>query len=476
MALAGPRLDRPSAIGDDGRPRAASLTVAAVIVLALVAATSIFVDTGSIVSTVASGVVLFVTGLALLDRNGLRSLYGGHLCLHAGVGLFVGVLAYALVVGPRVLTLGYVAALLGIGTAWTDTLDEETFRQTLSLGGGSYARMLAVFVVLLVLLVGAVFTGLLLAAFVDVTGTGVSLTGFFALVAGVVTAFALALRALPLGVVLDDGATDRIRRWRVAAVLVAAGAVLYVVLAGVLAGTGRLATVGSSAQPVALLAAVLSSLPVVTVLGLAGAVFVTVALAAWLVPLVADRVDAGDSAALASWTAGATLACFLAGSLLTPLAGPPLLGLFVVLFAVFGLPIALVLVLFVPAFVAGSYMARAATGPALSSAGLVAVGIGAALSGVPAPLTFACIAGAIVVWDVSTFGTALTVELGHIPDTRRLELYHAVISVGVGVGAVVTLSVVDGVRRVVGRPATLAAVLAVVGVVFLLLADRRRRR
>ena len=476
MALAGPRLDRPSAIGDEGRPRAASLTVAAIVILAVVVTTSRFVDTGNIVSMVASGVVLFVTGLALLDRSGFRSLYGGHLCLHAGVGLFVGTLAYALVVGPRVLSLGYVAALLGIATAWTDTLERETFRQSLSRGGGSYARMLAVFVVLLVLLVGAVSAALLLAAFVDVSGTGVSLTGFFALVAGVATAFALLLRAVPLQVLLADEATDRIRRWRTAATLGAAGSMLYVVVAGVLAGTGRLATIGTTVRPVALLAAGLSSAPVVVVLAVLGALFTVVSLIAWLVPLVADRVDAGDSAALAGWAAGATLACFLAGALLTPLAGPPLLGIFVVLFAVFGLPIALVLVLFVPTLVAGSYMARAATGPALSSAGLVAIAVGAALSGVPAPLTFACVAGAIVVWDVSTFGTGLTLELGHIPDTRRLELYHAVISIGVGVAAVVTLSVVDIVRRVAGRPATLAAVLAVGGVVLLILADRHQGR
>ncbi len=85
-----------------------------------------------------------------------------------------------------------------------------------------------------------------------------------------------------------------------------------------------------------------------------------------------------------------------------------------------------------------------AGGPALAAVGLVVAAIGfGSLSPV---LVFVCLAGAAVVWDVSTFGLGLTAELGHLPDTRRTELFHGVLSVGVGVVAVLVAVALEWVR------------------------------
>ena len=54
----GPRLDRPSAVGDEGRPRATSLGVATGVVLVVVVATGVTL-----------GDPTFFTGTGLLDRK-----------------------------------------------------------------------------------------------------------------------------------------------------------------------------------------------------------------------------------------------------------------------------------------------------------------------------------------------------------------------------------------------------------------------
>jgi hypothetical protein len=107
---------------------------------------------------------------------------------------------------------------------------------------------------------------------------------------------------------------------------------------------------------------------------------------------------------------------------------------------------------------------------ALAAGGLLVTAIGAGTSGVPPVLVFALVAGAMVVWDTATFGLGLTVELGHVPETRRLELVHAVVSVGLGAVAVLGLTGVEALRTAVaadvGGPAAL--VVAAVGVLLLL--------
>ncbi|WP_435361642.1 DUF7519 family protein [Haloarchaeobius sp. DFWS5] len=79
------------------------------------------------------------------------------------------------------------------------------------------------------------------------------------------------------------------------------------------------------------------------------------------------------------------------------------------------------------------------------------------------------VAAGIVVWDVVSYGATMREELGAGPSTTRPELVHAVASLFVGVGAVVALTVVAGIRvPTAGPTATIVAVLAAVtGVVFI---------
>jgi len=67
---------------------------------------------------------------------------------------------------------------------------------------------------------------------------------------------------------------------------------------------------------------------------------------------------------------------------------------------------------------------------------MVVATVGAGLAGVPSVAVFACITAGMVAWDVSAFGLGVTADLGHIPETRRLELFHGLLGVGIGIVAV----------------------------------------
>jgi hypothetical protein len=114
--------------------------------------------------------------------------------------------------------------------------------------------------------------------------------------------------------------------------------------------------------------------------------------------------------------------------------------------------------------------------PAVAAAGLVfaAVGFGrqsAIVGWESSVIVFACVAGAAIVWDLSWFGLGLTAELGHIPDTRRLELFHGVLVVGLGLVTVAVLTGLDLLRTSAfgGGGNTVALFLAGIGVLLLLL-------
>ncbi|MDZ7731665.1 MAG: hypothetical protein U5K37_13310 [Natrialbaceae archaeon] len=70
MALAGPRLDRPSAIGDEGRPRAASVAIASLIVLVLGGALFWSLGEPTFALAIASTVGFAIAGVGLLQRTG----------------------------------------------------------------------------------------------------------------------------------------------------------------------------------------------------------------------------------------------------------------------------------------------------------------------------------------------------------------------------------------------------------------------
>jgi len=108
-------------------------------------------------------------------------------------------------------------------------------------------------------------------------------------------------------------------------------------------------------------------------------------------------------------------------------------------------------------------------GPAIAATGLVIAAIGL---GMHSPvLVFACIAGAVLVWDLATFGLGVTGELGHLPETRRLELFHGVVAVAVGGGAVLVTIGLETLRTgaFAGVGGTSALALVAVGALVLLL-------
>jgi len=93
--------------------------------------------------------------------------------------------------------------------------------------------------------------------------------------------------------------------------------------------------------------------------------------------------------------------------------------------------------------------------------------LGGGVAGFPSLFVFAAVTAGLVAWDVGTFGLGVTAELGHIPETRRLELYHGVVAVGIGLLGIAGLTALDLARRsvgaAIGSPTTMG--LAVLGVV-----------
>ena len=460
MALFGPRLDRPTALGDEGRPRATSLTVASllVFVLLVVATTcpwtySLSFGDGPIPSlvipacaglgrlTMAFGTVtgLLTAGLALLNRDRLTSLFVGQICfLPAGAALVAGLgallassPAYGLFFG------GFALALVALGSTWTDTTSAESVRPALFQEGLTYLAMVG-WAVVVALLVGAV---LLVRTTVSGSGAGPTLSVLLFLVYVLVASvcFRLGLRWLPIRQLAPRGRLEwverRLGQLRTANTILAAGS----------------------------LVAVLCSLPIWY---LGGFELLYAAL-----PPLTRPVDTTANRLLAPVLSGLVLVIgFLPfGLSLVPVPGgvdPALLVLLLVA-APLGLYVAgwgLVLAQYL------SLVPARAGGPALAATGMVVATVGSALVGLPTPVVLATAAVAMVVWDVSAFGLGVTAELGHLPETRRLELFHALVAVFVGAGAVLLLSLFDLLRVPVagGATATVAAALAVFGVLLLL--------
>ncbi len=207
-----------------------------------------------------------------------------------------------------------------------------------------------------------------------------------------------------------------------------------------------------------------------------------VSLLAGAVAVLLRRLTRGDSAGTTRRTAAAVVGVGLSLPLLLGLVliaagaglaiGPLLLGLGLVVALVLG-PIAFLIVVGSGAVGVGLGLLPArATGPAVASTGLVVAAIGVGRAN---PLVvFACIAGAILVWDSATFGLGLTAELGHLPDTRRLELFHGAVAVAVAIGAVVVVTGLEVLRAgfFAGGGAAGGAVVVALGALLLLLPVR----
>ena len=474
MAIAGPRLDRPSAIGDEGRPRAASATIAALVVLLLLAATAYRSGQLRLVPLLGLATGLTVAGVALLDRHRFPHLLAGHLFVHvAGTGLFL--LLLGVVVLPHgVVFGGFAVAMLGIAVTWANVGRAAVLRNALFQLGASYAGLFATFVGAFVL-GGAVFGGWgVLDGLLAEAAPGRSLAAFLGVVGVAGVLAALTIRGVPLPALTRRDRRPAVeRRLGRARRLLGRGGLLALVAAVLvtIAGGFGLFAVLEGVPLAATLLPVLSS-PVVLGPIVAGTVLVIVAgtlggTTRWLFRRAENRWRR-----LAAATAGVLLGSLVFLSAAAPGGGPTVEGLQLATLGIAG-PIEVAVLLGVLWFLVGTdIVPERALGPALAGAGLAIATVGLALDGFAAPLVFASAAGAVLVWDVSTFGLGLTVELGHRPDTRRLELYHAARSLAVAAGAVVALVGLDALRGAVGSGvgAAPAVALAGLGVAALLLA------
>lgn len=489
MSLAGPRLDRPSAIGDEGRARGVSLWFATIAVVAITVAGGIALGDPALVTGLAPLVGLLVAGIALLDRSRFGNLVVGH-ALVVGFGSAFGLLVVAspFLGRPAVATVGFALALLGVAMAWADVDVADLKRAGLGCGL-TYATLVVGSVVAVLAGVALAVTVNLLVAIVTTDSAAGSLAGLVAVVVVVAVAGLLAITALPV-----EQLTRRSRR----AVVDRRLAVVRRCLGGVvLAGLGSLFVLGflwlSGLFGALLVQApqlerplvALSAGAVVWPLVGTGVGLVVVPGLVWTARLVTRR-DVGDASSR-TWSAAVAVAVLvlLAGAFAVSLAalgvavGNPGPGALLVTLAgagvvVFGVgPLAFLLVLGI--VLAGVWLALVpdrAIAPAITATGLVVAAV--ALGSHSPFVAIGCVGVALVVWDCGTYGLDLTTELGHRPRTRRLELVHGLLSLSVAVGAVALVAglalLLSSVGTAVASP--VALVVAAFGAVVLLIPIR----
>lgn len=468
MAFFGPRLDRPSAVGTEGRPRATSLTIASVVAIGLFVLAGWAVGSPRAVLSVGTMVGFTVAGAALQTRHRLAERFVGHLAFLPFATLLVARLVQ---VGtrPRGLMLaGFIVAMVALGLTWANVGDRDGLGEAAAGAGLTYASLYA-------WIVAGAIVGVAYTAVVSlVTGPLIARAPAMAFVAfaGTISATAFALRmalgSLPILQLTPrtdrDRVRDRLARYQRGTTLlgVASGivAMVSILVFGFAGGLTR--TWGVLGPMFGVLGSPLVLGPVVVV----GTVAVLAAVVAAGLRVLTTHVDASTGRLIAAIAAAGL---FFALFLLVALLLPGILSVVVLSLALL-IPIGLlvVLVVVIGAVEFGVIPDRAG-GPAIAAAGLVAAAIGAGMAGIQPPIVFAIVAGALVVWDVSTYGLGITAELGHLPETRRLELFHGVLAVGVGAVAVLGLwGIVVGRRtlRYVGGGPVAAAVL-VVGVLLL---------
>lgn len=477
MSLAGPRLDRPSAIGDEGRPRAASLWLASLVVVAVVGVVGVVIGVPSLLPTLGLVVGLSVAGVGLLERNGLASQFVAHtFLLTFGSAFALVVLAAPLVSRVGLAVSGCALALAGIGAAWADLGDDDL--QPAAMGSViGYASMLCSAVVVTILAVAAVFGAGVIAEITGVSSPIASLIGFCMILAVTGTVVRLALGWLPVREVTPRDRRPAVER-RLAVlqqrllygIVGSIGAIIGVSILALAVGDGRL----PAGSLLAGIFGALSSPVVVWPLVAIGAVSGCLGVGALLLRRLTREVTAETTRRTGAVVAGVGLslpfvfglALFLAtGGVVV---GPVVIGAAILVALAVG-PLAVMFLLGGGLVgIALGLVPTRATGPAIAATGLIVTAIG--LGRARPLLVFACIAAAILVWDSSTFGLGLTAELGHLPETRRLELFHAAVAVGVAVAAVALAIGLEGLRSLVASGGAAGpTALIVFGAVLLLL-------
>ena len=450
-----PLLDSPSAVGDEGRPRATSLAVVSAALAALVTAVGFRVGQPDLLLSLGPFAGLAAAGLALLNRRRFVHQFFGHALLTWFGMPLASLIVLAPFLGPVPVTVaGLAVALFGLTATWSDTGDRESLRR------GLYATGRVTIATWLWLVVGLLAGGAAVLLVVLPTSGDPDLSSAVVVFCGVLvvsTAGALVgLRWLPL-----RHLAARPRRARVAATVrrlrLATGATMAAaVLVGgatVVAPAGSWISGAAGGWGAAVATALTSRVTVGVVVGLAGTVLLAGVLARGA-RFVANRGDPTTRDRLAAGLAGLPLAVIVL--VILPFVGP--FGLAVVA-AVLGAQVLMLVLLSVTYVAADLEMVPDRAGaPAMVATGLLVAAIAAAR--VSPPLAVVCVAVACLSWDLSTFGLGVTAELGHRPRTRRLVLVHAVVSVAVGTVTVLAVLALEALRPFVGGSALPAFVVA----------------
>jgi len=476
MALAGPRLDRPSAIGDEGRPRTASLWIATLCILAVITATGYLESVEGLLSSLALVAGLTVAGVALLGRESFLHQVVAN-CFVLGFGS--ALLTVALVVPitsaliPEVnhwflfVTGGFAVALFGIGLTWADAGEYDAMRRvTVSTGIGYLSETVAFIGTLFFLFVLTIAVGLILSAGSMLAAASALL--FFVCVLGVSSlSLALGLAVAPIEQLLSRHARSaygpKLRRLtRLLAVFGALSLLLFgVLLVGLVADIlplGQSSLLTGFASPVVIW-------PIAGV----GALGLVLAGGTVSIRLLARGFASKTRRRLAPIVAG----CVLAILLLPPL----FLSFFtfqfgltlLILYAVFLAPLLLLAVFgCVMAGMRMTLLPTRASGPAIAAIGMVLATVGLGRS--TPILAFGAAASAIVVWTLSTYGLSLTAELGHLPKTSRLELVAGVSTVAIAALVVVGVLALDLLRAAAFSSVTNVTALLLVAIGIFLLA------
>lgn len=433
LLFVGPRLDRPSAVGDEGRPRALSLGVASLTVLLLALAGGFDMGRPRMVMALGAAGGSVAGGLALLDRDRFGpQCVGLLLSLPVGVGLW----AVAVLGGePRWLRFGFTLAVFGLALSWTGVDSRDGLERAVEHVGIGYFGLL---IGSTIGVVAAFGYPQLVMSLLDRPDPNTAVIAFLFTLVALATVGYVALRTLPIVQLSPrprrDAVRERVRRGRrLAAGLGIASlcSVIFVpaVVSALGLDSGLARVVGYTSSPLVVGPVVL----VTTVLAL----LVTGS-------AVARRVAAGGSGLRGT---AAVLVGTVVGTLL--LAAPGAFGIpriGVVVFLAIG-PVALLIGLVGLLLVSSAgVIPRDGSGIVLAAVGLAGATVSAGTNGLSPAYVFVCAAGTAIVWDVSRFGLGLTRELGHVPDTGRLELVHAVAVVGLGLFATAVASLLYTLR------------------------------
>lgn len=465
----GSRLDRPSAVGDEGRPRETSLGIAAVTVVGLALATGFVLGRPTFLTGLGLVAGLAVAGVALLDRNTLGETVVGHLLFLPG-GALLGLLV-ALTPGNPFLVGGYALALVGTAAAWADVADADALEGALSQGILSYVSGLVWLFGAGIALAAGYLGWRLVESTVATEDPTVAAVGLLLVLGAVLGAVRLSLSALPVVQLTPRARRDAVRR------RLGRGERAVSLLAALAVGAGLVSLIFTTTDSPAValvpgatpvVGALTSALVVWPLLAVGGLALLSAA-AAVAARQVTQRYDERKTKTVAAGVAGCGYLLVLLFGVLPGAVGLLVFDPFLALGAVLLAPLAVLVAVgaVLVALRAGLFPERAG-GPGLAATGLVLAAVGADSMGLPAPLVFATVAGALVVWDAGSFGLGLTAELGHRPETRRLELYHGVFAVGVGAVAVLGATALFAVRTGGGAGGhTLAMTAAVVGTLLL---------